>query len=111
MPSGIQIWDASGNLVFNVDTPVVKFLGLISVGKDYTGETTSGTVTDGRFTAYAGHSSFFTAIGAGMSFDGLDVQVSISGNTLTWTYPQATPAYFGGVLINRPNRTILYGIY
>ena len=111
MPSGMQVWDASGNLVFNIDTNVVKFLGVISVGKDYTGATTSGTVTDSRFTAYTGHTPFFTAVGAGISDEGYDVQVSISGNTLTWTFPQATPQYLGGVLINRPNRTILYGIY
>lgn len=111
MPSGIQVWDASGNLVFNIDTNVVKFLGVISVGKDHTGETGSGTVTDSRFTAYTGHTPFFTAVGGGISVDGWDVDVSISGNVLTWTYPQATPLYVGGVLVNRPNRTILYGIY
>lgn len=102
MPAGIQVWDASGNLIMNFDTTLVKFLGVISVGTSYTGSQQSGTVTDSRFTAYAGHTPFYTAVGGNINDENYDVQISISGNVLTWTFPNATA---------RPDRTILYGIY
>jgi hypothetical protein len=102
MPAGIQVWDASGNLIMNFDTTLVKLLGVLSVGTSYTGTQQSGSVTDTRFTAYAGHTPFYTAVGAALANDNADVQVSISGNVLSWSYPGAT---------GRPDRTILYGIY
>lgn len=111
MPSGIQCWDASGNLTIDLTTNFVKFLGVLNIGKDFTGATTTGTVTDTRFTAYTGHTAFNAVVASGVR----DIKnyfpvISISGNVLTWTYPSTTPLYSGGILINRPNATIIYGI-
>jgi hypothetical protein len=111
MPQGLQIWDTSGNSIFDVTTGLIKFLGTVTVGKDYTGATTSGTVTDSRFTSYTAHTAFFANITSTPDQDYSEVEIVISGNTLTWTYPNPTPEYSGGVLINRPNAFIVYGIY
>lgn len=109
MPNGLQIRDANNILIFDETSPVVKFLGTASIGRDYTGEAASGSITDARFTAYAQHTPFYARIDGGFEFGGIDANITISGNTLTWSYPYP-PTYFGGSLGNRPNQTFVYGV-
>jgi hypothetical protein len=109
MPSGIQIRDENNVLVFDETSPVVKFLGSASIGASYTGEQGSGTIVDGRFTAYPQHTPFYARIDGGFEFGGIDANISISGNTLTWTYPYPA-SYNNGTMYNRPNQTFVYGI-
>ena len=111
MPAGLEIFNSSGTSIFQTTSALVKFLGVLQIGADYTGETQSGSVTDSRFTAYTGHVAFFENTAAAFSTDGYNADVTLSGNTLSWSYPDPTPYYAGGFLLNRPNATIIYGIY
>lgn len=101
MAQGIQCWNASGQQVFDVTTQVVKFLGKINVGSSYTGSTQQGTVYDANF-GLAGHTPFYDTAAGVFSTDGWDVEISITGTTLTWTYP---------VSGHYPNATIIYGVF
>jgi hypothetical protein len=100
MGYGLQIFDASGVEVFGPGHQTVKFLGEATVGS--TGvDTATGTITDARFTAYAGHTPFFAEVEGGNGTNlGYAAQWSFSGNDLNWSFPQST----------RPKTRIIYGI-
>ncbi len=85
---------------------VAKFMGIASVGWSTTGGTRSGTITDARFTQYPGCTSFAIMIDGGFDTRGGGVQLSISGNTLTWSYPLAASASY-----TRGDATFIYGIF
>lgn len=119
MPSGLQIWDANGALIFDETTPVVKFLGQLTIGsfgpqRDYTGAAQSGSITDPRFTMYAQHVPFWCRSDLAFNNEGFDAAWTLSGNTLTWTYPRPDPypVTIDGVsyYMHRPVQTIIYGI-
>jgi hypothetical protein len=101
MADGLRVWDESGTLIFDETTQTIKMLGLLGVGTNYTGGANSGSIVDGRFTQYPGHVGFFARIDGGASFEGYDATFSISGNTLSWSFPN--PGQY-------PNQVILYGI-
>jgi hypothetical protein len=101
MPAGFQSWDASGNLVVDLTNRIAKMMGTLQVGASYTGSTMSGTVTDSRFTAYAGCEPFAAVIAGSFFQMHQHPSITISGNTLTWTFPAGS---------SRPDTTIIYGI-
>lgn len=85
---------------------VYKFAGVASVGWSYTGGTQSGQINDDRFTRYPGCEPFAFVIDAAFDSRGGGVILSISGNTLTWSYPVGAATQQ-----NRPNATFVYGIF
>lgn len=116
--SGLQVWDGGGNLIFDQTTPVVKFLGTVVIGgignPSYTGSAQSGSVTDPRFTQFAGHTPFVCRIDGGVTTAQYDAVWSFNGNVLTWYYPRSDP---GSLVIdgatyhmNRPTQRIVFGI-
>jgi len=112
--SGLWVGLPDGTVTFDNTTPVVKFLGTATIGwapagANYTGDVQSGSITDVRFTQYANHVVFWCRIDGAFSSDGYDATWSISGNTLTWTYPRPVQ-YINGNTYNRPVQTIMYGI-
>jgi hypothetical protein len=84
MPSGIQIWDANGVLTFGDDSVAVKFLGTLALPNS------DGSISVPEFTAYAGHTPFFARVDGQYPAPEYDAQVSISGSTLSWTWPHST---------------------
>lgn len=105
MAMGIQCWNASGIKTLDIDTRIAKFLGTSQVGNTYTGSSTSGTITDNRFTAYSGTIPFAFILAGGVDNDGNRVQFSFSGDVLTWSFPNGA----GGTQ-TRPDTTFIYGI-
>lgn len=110
MADGLRAWDANGVLMFDETSPVVKFLGTLTIGANNTGAAQSGTISDGRFTQYAQHVPFWSRIDGGYNNDKYDAAITISGNTLTWNYPNAAAYSTTGELYNRPTQTLIYGI-
>ena len=45
MPAGLEIFNTSGTSIFQTTSALVKFLGVLQIGVDYTGETSSGTAS------------------------------------------------------------------
>jgi len=102
MPSGIEIRDASGNVIFDTVTQTIKFFGNYTIG--YGGhDVASGSITDNRFTAYAGHEPFYLQIegGQGSSAGSWAPIWTFNGNTLSWSYPNPSV---------RPTERISYGV-
>lgn len=92
MPAGLQVFDASGNLVTNITDRIGRVLGTIETG------TSNGSVT--------GVSGFSTGTPFKMcvTLSGLGYYmptVTISGTTLSWTFPS------GG----QSECIIVYGVY
>lgn len=102
----LKTWDAQGRQTLAVDTRVAKFMGVMSVGWDYTGGTQSGTITDGRFTQYQNVQPFSLVISGQIDVGGYMPKISIIGNTLTWTYPRPEAVNY-----TRPNTTFMFGIF
>lgn len=101
MGVGLQIWNSSGNLIFDTGDQVVKFMGSLIVGSGGL-DTATGTITDTRFTAYAGHTPFYFRVETGSGSTIYDAPVwTFSGNNLNWSFPNPS---------SRPNSKIIYGI-
>ncbi|PQV50961.1 hypothetical protein [Paraburkholderia sp. BL21I4N1] len=82
MAAGLQIWDASGNLVLDASYRVMRIISSQYING------TGGSIVDSRF-AQGGFVSFQpeVCIGEGYLSGGVICpQFSISGSTLTWTY-------------------------
>lgn len=93
MPQGLQVFDASGNVVLDLGTSTGRFIGSVTTGS------VGGSVTSA---ALATGTPFYTILllsGADLGLKSPDV--SFSGDTMTWTYSGATA-------IN--NAIILYGV-
>lgn len=110
MPAGLQIWDSNGILIHDQTTPVVKLLGTFSIGSSFTGPQQSGTIVDSRFTQYPGLNGYCSFINGFISIEGYSPTLSISGNTLTWSYPRPDPLLISGSYLARPNCTFIYWI-
>ncbi|PZR83595.1 MAG: hypothetical protein DI537_34685 [Stutzerimonas stutzeri] len=90
MAQGLQVWDASGTLIFDTGAALFRELGAVSIGSG----NNSGSVTDAGF---AEGLSMWFIIGA--QLDNYP-DISFSGTTLTWS-ANGTP--FSG--------TLYYGTY
>lgn len=102
MPAGLQTFDTAGNVLCDLSDRIAKVLGMLSVGASYTGASMSGSVSDTRFTSYAGTSAWFAIISSSFFRNAEHPVVSITGNTLSWNFPTGSP---------RPDTTIVYGIF
>jgi hypothetical protein len=102
----IQTWAENGTPMVQLGDRLYKFMGIGTIGWNTTGGAQSGTIVDGRFSQYPGCESFVFTIQGGFDLRGGGPTFSISGNTLTWTYPYAEQVSW-----KRVNATFLYGIY
>lgn len=96
MPVGIEIYDASGNLILGVNDATGKYLGEAALPATST-SSTSGTITDSRL---AGGTLWWLTTLPPTTEYSRDVTVSLSGTTLTWTVGADCPActLFYGVI-------------
>lgn len=114
MADGLAIWDTSGTVMFDATTPVVKFLGEVTIGwapggTNYTGTAKTGSIYDARLTQYAQHVAFWCRIDGAFDSEGFDATWRQDGNSLIWTYPREVAVY-NGYTYNRPQQRIIYGI-
>lgn len=94
MPQGIEVYNAAGRLVFNSDGRVSRSIGSASItGVD-------GSVTDAAL--LTGDPVFFFVSDPSFAYR-VYPTFSISGSTISWTYPAT-----GGLKING---TLIYGVY
>jgi hypothetical protein len=101
MATGLQVWAQNGTLLIDTTTSVVLQLGIISIGG--AGAPQSGAIADGRLGQ--GRPYAFQLLGGIPGYDNKEAVISISGTTLSWTFPEPD----GSQPLNRPNTTILYG--
>ncbi|MDR3386806.1 MAG: hypothetical protein P4L92_07115 [Rudaea sp.] len=83
MAAGLQIWDASGNLVLDASYRVMRIINFQQLSNGV-----SGSLVDDRL-AQGGWVSFQPSINAGdgyLSGGVIIPEFSISGSTLSWTY-------------------------
>lgn len=112
MPTGLMLLLPDGTVTFDQTTPLVKQLGELTIGADYTGAAYQGSIYDPRFTQYAQHRAVWCRIDGGFNVDGFDARWHFEGNSLIWTYPVQQPSYItvngSTFLVNRPRQTISY---
>jgi hypothetical protein len=108
MAFGLEAWNADGTKTISITSKVAKFFGVASIGNSHTGASVSGTITDARFTAYSGHVAFAMPITGGIDPDGNTAVFSISGNVLTWSFPNGASSPGS---LTRPDTTFTYGIF
>ena len=97
MPQGLQVWDEDGVEILNTSTRTLIYLGIL----DITGSAGSGSVTNSRFSK----GTPWWVWNCPVSSAGHKVNVSVSGNTLSWTY---TKEFYAVALIS-PIK-LIYGI-
>jgi len=102
----LQTWDASGRQTLKLDSRMAKFMGVASIGWNNTGSTKSGTISDSRFSQYPNVVTFVCVINGLIDIGGYMPTFTISGNTLTWTFPRDAASQ-----ATRPNTVFTYGIF
>ena len=83
MAAGLQIWDASGNLILDASYRVLRVMGSISINGN------SGSLPADDRLNQGGFVSFQPAICNGDGFDSggvISPQFSIVGGVLSWSY-------------------------
>jgi hypothetical protein len=89
---GLQVFDQNGNLTLDATYRVMRIIGSINIGQS----NPSGSQTDSRL-AQGGWSSFQPSVigSAGYLSGGMLMpSFSISGDTLTWSYPPVNNSTF-----------------
>jgi len=91
MPQGLQIWDTSGNLVFDTNTNAGRVLGNVTVTASTAGSATNAGLTTGRpfWIFQVTTTQYFTKQPA----------ISVSGTTISWDNTAEENGY------------IVYGVY
>lgn len=74
MPEGLQVWDATGNLVQDIPNRLTRLLGVVAT------TTAAGSLTDARF---ATGTPFYQK--QGVDFNSTGKEVTFSGTTMSWT--------------------------
>ena len=100
MPVGFQAFAADASLVLDLTSRVLKIFTTATIGTGFTTAST-GTITDARFTQYAGCVPFVAIIGGSYGAPIVNPTLSITGTVLTWTFPSAS----------QPVTTFMYGIF
>lgn len=108
MAYGVEAWNAAGIKTIGINTKIAKFFGVANIGNSYTGTAVSGTITDARFTQYSGHVPFAMPLSGGIDTEGNLAVFSISGNTLTWSFPNGS---LSPGSVTRPDTKFTYGIF
>jgi len=95
VPQGLQVFDASGNIVLDITDRLTRVLGEVNTGA------AAGSVTDAGLSSGDPWYIAFRVDGAMWSSADADLAISISGTTLSWSYGSGTAQ----------NMTITYGVY
>lgn len=97
MPQGLEIWNANGDLVLDINSRIGLIISHIQTG------TVDGSVTDARLGV--GTPFWFCVLNSfTVGYVPVTPTISLSGNTLSWQFP----GYTYGV---RSACTISYGVY
>lgn len=109
MPYGLQAWDASGNLILDTTTTLLKWVGSLSVGWNFTGSAQSGQLYVPAFASYPLNKPFLVRRDGILSPNVHDDQPTIwvDGDYIKWSYPNADPGTNG---LYRTNATVDYGL-
>ena len=83
MPQGMQVWDASGNLIMDTNTPSGVILGVHSFSGGAAG--TGGSVV---IPELALGNPFHVLRGSWF----VDPEITISGTTISWTFSSYVPS-------------------
>lgn len=94
MSFGLEVYDENGNTILDSNSRCSRMLGNINT------TTATGSVT----APFNEGSPFFFVMGAYVGIGNLSYgpNITISGNTLSWTYTSGSP---------NTNLTIVYGVY
>lgn len=93
----LEICDEAGNVILDATKQTLKFFGMLSIPPNVA----SGSLTDGRFTAFAGHVPYFARVDGFLPWPSQDATIWVDGNTLYWTRNTSPPGDW---------HVVLYGI-
>lgn len=92
MSAGLQVFDASGNIILDATYRVMRIINSVYIGPS----NPTGSITDARL-AQGGFVSFQPEITCGdgyLSGGVICPAFSITGSTLTWSYPAKNSAQY-----------------
>jgi hypothetical protein len=95
MPAGFQTFDDSGAVDLDTSTRVATVINVVTTGKS------NGSVTNAAFSK---GEPFWSAIPKGGSWTVFAPKITVSGNTLSWTFNNSGASY-------NTDHDIVYGIY
>jgi hypothetical protein len=93
MPAGLQVWDASGNLILDYTDRISRILGIVTISGNVAGSVTSS--------GFSGLDPFWHCVPL-VSYPTYSPQFSFNAgtNTLSWTWPRSGP-----------DHQLIYGAY
>lgn len=111
MAQGLQVFDASGNVIFDTSDRVGRVLGLIRVNAGNSGSFTVTGYTNGTiFASFQRDQTWIT--GNTSQFVGAIPVVHVSGPTITWTSNSQYISNLGNnITVQTIGGWITYGVY
>ena len=95
--AGLTVWDDQGRVVFDTTSQVVKYFGTVTIGGS---AGASGTVVDARFSL--GTPYIYAFIENVNITNNWAPTISVSGTTLSWSFPDSGHAY---------STVVMYGVF
>lgn len=89
MPSGLQVWNASGQLIFDTPDRMIRFFGTVTI----TSGANTGTINDPKL---AQGTPWFAFVAS--NFGAADPTVTVGSTSLTWTKDPSNPTWSGSIL-------------
>lgn len=78
MPQGLQVFDASGNVMVDLTTSITRVLGMADIG------TSNGSITD---TGFSTGIPWWVVLCTSTGSNIFSPSIGVSGNVLSYTFP------------------------
>jgi hypothetical protein len=102
MAAGLQIWDASGNLVLDASHRVMRFIGMVQLQNGNSSSVFDSRMVSGGFISFQ-PDSYIGFLSGGL----IHPQFSISSGTVSWTYAAKNSTTYDTYV----NGFLYYGAY
>lgn len=102
MAAGMQIWDASGNLVLDASHRVMRIIGVVQLLNGNSSSVSDTRMATGGFVSFQ-PDSYMGYLSGGL----IHPQFSFSGGTLTWSYAAKNSTQYDTYV----NGFLYYGAY
>ena len=102
MAAGLQIWDASGNLVLDASHRIMRIIGVVQLANGGSSSVYDARMVNGGFISFQPDS--YIGYGSGGL---IHPQFSISNGTISWTYAAKNSTQYDTYV----NGYVYYGAY
>lgn len=111
MPQGLQVFDASGNIIMDISDRVGRVLGILRIPAGASSSLTLSGYTNGQVFAAFQRDNSFVLDESGQQLGSVP-NITVSGGTITWVSSSQFTTWLGNSVFVRPvGGWLTYGVY